>query len=36
MDKDKCTVCEYEYDPENGEPNNVQPPRTSFENLLNR
>jgi len=33
MDKYKCTVCGYIYDPEKGDPDNGQGPGTSFENL---
>lgn len=33
MDKYKCTVCGYVYDPEKGDPNSGIPPGTSFEDL---
>lgn len=33
MEKFKCTVCGYEYDPAKGEPENNIPAGTSFENL---
>ncbi len=31
--KYKCIVCEYIYDPENGDPDNGIEPGTSFEDL---
>lgn len=33
MDKYKCTVCGYIYDPSIGDPDNGYPPGTSFESL---
>jgi len=33
MDKYRCTVCGYIYDPAKGDPDNGQSPGTSFENL---
>jgi len=33
MDKYKCTVCGYVYDPEKGDPENNISPKTSFEQL---
>jgi len=33
MDKWKCTICEYVYDPEKGEPDNGVKPGTPFEEL---
>lgn len=34
MDKYICTVCDYVYDPELGDPENGIEPGTSFEDLL--
>lgn len=33
MEKFICTVCDYVYDPEQGDPENGIAPGTSFENL---
>jgi len=33
MDKWKCTVCGYVYDPAEGDPDSSIEPNTSFENL---
>jgi rubredoxin len=33
MDKYVCTICDYVYDPENGDPENGIAPGTSFEDL---
>ena len=33
MGKWKCTVCQYEYDPEKGDPNNGIEPGTPFDEL---
>lgn len=33
MDKWRCVVCEYVYDPAEGDPENKIPPGTSFEDL---
>lgn len=33
MKKYRCTVCEYIYDPEQGDPENGIEPRTAFEDL---
>ena len=33
LQKWKCTVCGYIYDPEKGDPEAEIPPRTSFEDL---
>ena len=33
MDKYKCTVCGYIYDPQNGDPDNGVEPGTSFEKV---
>lgn len=33
MDKYKCKVCGYIYDPAKGDPDNGQAPGTKFENL---
>ena len=33
MDKWKCKVCGYIYDPENGDPDGNVPPNTPFEKL---
>ena len=33
MAKYRCTVCEYIYDPEKGDPDNGINPGTAFENL---
>jgi rubredoxin len=33
MDKYVCTVCQYIYDPAEGDPEYGQPPGTAFENL---
>ena len=33
MDKYRCTVCGYIYDPEKGDPEGNVPPGTAFENL---
>ena len=33
MDKYRCIVCNYIYDPEKGDPDNGQAPGTSFEDL---
>jgi len=33
MEKWKCTVCEYVYDPEKGDPENGIKPGTPFEEL---
>lgn len=33
MDKYRCTICNYEYDPGAGDPDNGVEPGTSFENL---
>ena len=33
MDKYKCTVCEYVYDPAVGDPDNGVKPGTSFDHL---
>ncbi len=33
MDKYVCTVCQYEYDPEQGDPDNGIAPGTAFEDL---
>jgi rubredoxin len=33
MDKYLCTVCGYIYDPAKGDPDNGQPPGTSFDDL---
>lgn len=33
MDKYVCTMCGYEYDPENGDPDNGIDPGTSFQDL---
>lgn len=33
MDKYICTVCDYVYDPEKGDPENDIAPGTSFEDL---
>ena len=33
MDKYKCLICGYVYDPEAGDPENDIPPGTSFEKL---
>ena len=29
-----CTICQYVYDPDRGDPVNEVPPRVSFEDLL--
>lgn len=34
MEKYICTICEYVYDPELGDPENGIEPGTSFEDLL--
>jgi rubredoxin len=33
MKKYKCSTCGYEYDPEQGDPDNDIPPGTAFEDL---
>lgn len=33
MEKYRCTVCEYIYDPESGDPENGIDPGTAFEDL---
>ena len=33
MNKWICTVCGYIYDPEVGDPDNRNPPRTAFEDI---
>ena len=33
MDKWRCTICQYVYDPMDGDPENGVPPGTSFEDL---
>jgi rubredoxin len=33
MDKYVCTICDYVYDPENGDPENGIAPGTKFEDL---
>jgi rubredoxin len=33
MDKYKCKICDYIYDPEKGDPDNGIDPGTSFEQL---
>lgn len=33
MDKYRCTICNYVYDPEIGDPDNGVEPGTSFDNL---
>ena len=33
MDKWRCTICGYVYDPEAGDPNSGTPPGTPFEKL---
>jgi len=33
MQKYKCTICGYIYDPEKGDPDNNIPPNTPFEKL---
>ncbi len=33
MDKYRCTICNYVYDPETGDPDNGVEPGTSFDNL---
>ncbi|MDH4318057.1 MAG: rubredoxin [Desulfobulbaceae bacterium] len=33
MEKYKCIICGYEYDPQKGDPANNIPPSTSFEDL---
>jgi rubredoxin len=33
MEKWKCKVCEYIYDPEKGDPDSNVPPGTSFDDL---
>ena len=33
MEKYRCTVCEYVYDPEKGDPDNDIDPGTAFEDL---
>jgi rubredoxin len=33
MDKYRCTICSYVYDPEVGDPDNGIEPGTSFENI---
>lgn len=33
MDKYRCTVCDYIYDPAKGDPDNGVAPGTSFENI---
>lgn len=33
MDKYRCTVCSYIYDPAKGDPDGGIPPGTAFENL---
>jgi len=33
MDKYKCTVCDYVYDPAKGDPDNGVQPGTSFESV---
>jgi len=33
MDKWRCTICGYVYDPENGDPNSGTPLGTPFEKL---
>ena len=33
MDKWRCTVCDYVYDPEKGDPVGGIPPGTAFEDL---
>jgi rubredoxin len=33
MDKYRCTICGYIYDPAVGDPDNEIPPGTPFENL---
>ena len=33
MEKWKCKICGYVYDPENGDPDNHVPPNTPFEKL---
>lgn len=33
MGKWRCTVCDYVYDPAEGDPDAGIPPKTSFENL---
>ncbi len=33
MDKYKCTVCGYEYDPAEGDPDNDVAPGTAFEDI---
>ena len=34
MEKYICTICEYVYDPEQGDPENGIEPGTAFEDLL--
>ena len=34
MQRWKCTVCDYVYNPSDGDPANDVPPETSFEDLL--
>jgi rubredoxin len=33
MNKYRCTLCGYVYDPDKGDPDNHIPPGTAFENL---
>jgi rubredoxin len=33
MEKWKCTVCDYIYDPDEGDPNNAVAPGTKFEDI---
>lgn len=33
MDKYRCLICDYIYDPEEGDPGNGVPPGTAFEDL---
>lgn len=33
LEKYKCTICGYEYDPAVGDPDNGVPPNTAFEDL---
>lgn len=33
MDKYRCTVCGYIYDPQKGDPDNGYPPGVAFEDL---
>lgn len=35
MDKWKCTICGYIYDPAKGDPDNDVAPGTAFENIPN-